>query len=75
MVELPFLKITYLIWVPNIRKTSAQRRILFAKTYEQQTKKNHLTNSKKFWNLYIWVASYSSTYLNKKNKVYTGLNI
>ena len=44
MVELPFLKITYIIWAPNIRKTSAQRRIIFAKSYEQQTK-NHLTNN------------------------------
>ena len=38
MVELPFLKITYLYI--NIRKISAQRRILLTKTYEQQTTQN-----------------------------------
>ena len=51
-MELPFLKITYLYI--NIRKISAQRRILLAKAYEQQTAK-HLPNSKSSWNQYIWV--------------------
>ena len=67
MVELPFLKVTYLYI--NIRKISAQRRFFLANIYEQQTIK-HLLNSKSSWNQYIWVG----TYLNKKNKLYTNLN-
>ena len=66
MVKLPFLKITKLgTYISILRKNSAQRRILLAKTHEQQTTQYTYQIVK-----VLETSIFGYTYLNKKNKVW-----